>query len=139
MKKKQFFMAFVDGCFSFLILYGVLVGAIAEATIRTSTKQLMMIDTLAALLSAGVYLLFLKKQTNKRSILYFSLKSIFIFFACFIVVFLMKIMIPFSAICYRETNAGDGILILFLLGWYACISSICRICIATVIASTMKS
>ena len=132
MRRKRILRAVLDGVANWLLLTGVTICSLAEKTTWIPLAWMTVLSALAAALSSVCYWLLLKKEDGRKARLCFTLESILSFFVCaalYLICLISKTWFPFQRIPLRETNAADGIVLLFLWRCFLLISVIAKICV----------
>lgn len=127
MSKRMIVKAALDGLFHAVLLLLLNHIAASSWTANWSVEGLMLLALGMGLLSAGGYVLLIRKETVSRRITGISLLSAGFCLLALIGGIVWMMEVPFRLLPVREGNAGDGLLLLLITIVYLLFSGALRV------------
>lgn len=127
MNKRTFLKSVLDGASQAVIL-----NLLSEFVLSYIAENLnlyfhLFFAVICSAFSTIVFYKFIYKESNGKSVLCFTINSIFTFSLSVILLVINKFTLRFTIFTFRETSGGDGIAILFVAGTFLLLSTFGRL------------
>lgn len=119
--------AALDGFLHALILMLMIEVAVSPWAMQVSVDASMLAAVVLGVLSAGIYVLLLRRVQESRHIAWITLLSVLFCLLTLAGGVVWTAAIPFQLLPVREGNAGDGLLLLLMTAAYLLVAGFLRV------------